>query len=99
MTLRMFRLCVLAVAWIALGSATPIRHKAPTTTQARYYWFWADSDSYYEYASVADAINDFEFATGKLVNTTQAGGTQIANGYILSTQPHQGWPDVILFTH
>ncbi|HVW60852.1 MAG TPA: hypothetical protein VHC48_12470 [Puia sp.] len=99
MTLRMFRLCILAAAWIILGSATPARHKSPEARQTMYYWYWDDTDFFFEYASTATAITDFEFATGKLVNTQPGGGTRLANGFLFSTYPHTLPPNVILFTH
>jgi hypothetical protein len=99
MTFRTFRLCILAAAWIILGSATPIRHNAPAAKQTYYYWFWADTDYLYEYATTGQACTDLMGLTGKTVNTQQAGGTLIVNGYILSNQPHTGWPQVLLYTH
>jgi hypothetical protein len=95
----MFRVCILATAWIILGSATPVRHTSPVVKEPSYYFFWADTDFLAEYATTTQACLDFYNWTGHLVNTQQAGGTLVANGYILSTQPHSGWPQVLLYTH
>jgi len=99
MTSRMFRVCILATAWIILGSAAPTHHKTPVVKEASYYWFWADSDMYVEYCTTTVACSDFGDWTGHLVNTQQAGGTLVANGYLISTQPHSGWPQVQLYSH
>ena len=99
MTLRFFRLCILATAWIALGSASPARLEASTSKQVIYYWYWADTDSYYETATTSTAINDFTFATGHIVNTQPGGGTLVANGYSNNNYPHTFWPAVQLYMH
>ena len=102
MTSRMFRLCILATAWIILGSAAPTHPKTPVVPAVKEiscYWFWADSDFYVEYCKTSDACTDFGNWTGKLVNTSSAGGTLVANGYLVPTQPHSGWPQVQLYSH
>ena len=95
----MFRLCILATAWIILGSATPTHHTHPVVKEASYHWFWADTDFYAEYATTTQACSDFGTWTGKVVNTQPGGGTLVANGYTLINQPHVGWPQVQLYAH
>jgi len=99
MTLRFIRVCILAMAWMILGSASPARQEASTSKQVYYYWYWADTDYFYEYATTSTAITDFEFATGHIVNTQSGGGTLVANGYSNNNFPHTFWPAVQLYMH
>ena len=100
MKLPFTRLCILAAVWMILGSATPtIKHPSPSVKQTFYYWYWTDTDSYHQWATTATEINDIENLIGLLVNTNQAGGTHIANGYTNNNYPHTTVPTVLLYAH
>jgi len=93
------RLCILAAAWMILGSTAPARHNVSTAKQVYYYWYWSDGDVYVEYTTTSNAITDFSNWTGKLVNTQPGGGTLVANGYSNNNYPHTFWPAVQLYAH
>jgi len=97
---RFTRLCVIACAWIILGSAAPANsNKAPIAKKTFYYWYFSDMDNFHQWASTATEINDLQNLTGLLVNQNQGGGTLIANGFTNNNYPHNSPPAQKLYTH
>jgi len=100
MKLHFTRLCVLACAWIILGSTAPARSpNTPVAKKTFYYWYFSDNDIYHQWAATSTEINDLENLTGLLVNTNQGGGTLYANGYTNNNFPHTTIPAQRLYTH
>lgn len=95
------RFILLSFAWMLLGSATTIAKKpsAPAVKQTMYYWFWSDSDEFFEYATVSQACTDIMNLIGAGVSTNPSGGTLVSDGYTNSVQPHNTQPAVLLYQH
>jgi hypothetical protein len=97
---RFTHLCVLAAAWMILGSSMPAhKSKSPAAKQTMYYWYWTDNDTYLNYNTTANEITDLQNSTGYLVNTQQAGGMLFANGYNNNNFPHNSVPVIRLYGH
>ena len=94
------RFILLSFAWMLLGSATIAKKpSAPAAKQTMYYFYWSDSDQFFEYATVANACNDIQNLIGAAVSTNSSGGTLVSNGYTNSVQPHNTQPAVLLYQH
>jgi ABC-type oligopeptide transport system substrate-binding subunit len=97
---RFTRLCVLACAWMILGSTAPARSQNTSPEKKTfYYWYFSDNDVYHQWVATATEINDLQNMTGLLVNSNQGGGTLIANGYTNNNYPHTILPAARLYTH
>ena len=88
------------------ASATPLQNNRPVfhhPQQQRfdtwYYWYDASSGNYVDYNSVGNEISQLEGEIGCPVNETAAGGTEVEDGYIDDTDPHDAWAAVLLYSH
>jgi len=94
------RFILLSFAWMLLGSATIAKKpSAPAAKQAMYYFYWTDTDEFFEYTTVAGACTDIGNLLGSGISTNSSGGTLVSDGYTNSVQPHNTQPAVLLYQH
>jgi len=70
---------------------------APCHTQ--YYWYSYPDDTYNDYQSLSDEINEMWAYYGLPVDTNPGGGTLIERGYQNNSYPHIAFPVLYLYVH